>query len=197
MKDKNTVRTFIAVDLPPQMLERIEGITTFFKKETPPKALKWVDTENLHLTIKFIGEINEDKVAHVKQILSNTLASQNAFDIEISGLGMYPNKNNPRVIWLGIAGRKPLIQIFNSLDQALTTLDIRPEGRDFAPHLTIARVRRNTDKATVIAIGKTLSQFKVEPLGAVTIDQVHLYQSVLEPSGPIYTTLHSVSLNQV
>jgi len=191
------VRTFIAVDLPSNMLVRIEEITTYFMRKTPPKALKWVDMDNLHLTIKFIGEITEDKLEPVKHILSKALEDQNAFDIEISGLGMYPNKNNPRVIWLGIAGGKPLIQIFNSLDQALTTLDIRPEGRDFTPHLTIARVRRNTDKATATAIGKALSQFKVDPLGAITIDQVHLYQSVLEPSGPIYTSLHSVSLNQV
>jgi 2'-5' RNA ligase len=179
------------------MLARIDEITTFFKKNTPPKALKWVETDNLHLTIKFIGEINENKVEPAKHILSNALEDQKAFDIEVSGLGMYPNKNNPRVIWLGITGGKPLVDIFKILDQALTTLDIRPEGRDFTPHLTIARVRRKADKATIIEIGKTYSAFKVEPLGAITIDQVHLYRSDLTPSGPIYSTLHSVPLNQV
>lgn len=191
------MRTFIAVDLPANMLVRIEEITSFFKQKTPPKALKWVETENLHLTIKFIGEINENKVEPVKQILCDALQDQKTFDIEISGLGMYPNINNPRVIWLGITGGKPLVQIFRKLDLALTGLDIPTEGRSYTPHLTIARVRRNTDKTTETLIGKTLSQFKVDSLGTITIDQVHLYRSVLTPSGPTYSTLHSVPLNQV
>ena len=191
------MRTFIAVDFPPDMLARINEITTFLKKETASNALKWVETNNLHLTIKFIGEISVSKVEQVKQTLTKSLEDQFAFDIEIGGLGMYPNKNNPRVIWLGVNNGEPLIQIANNLDQALSDLDIKPERRSFSPHLTIARVRRNTDKSSAITIGKTLSQFKVETLGAITIDQVNLYHSKLTPSGPIYTILHSVSLNLV
>lgn len=191
------MRIFVAVDLPPHMLEKIEEITTFFNNKTPPKALKWVEKDNLHLTIKFIGEINNDQVEPIKHILSKSLADHNAFDIEISGLGMYPHKNSPRVIWLGITNKKPLINIFKILDKSLTAQDIKPEQRGFTPHLTIARVRRNTDKATVKEIGEILSQFKVDDLGNITIDQVKLYQSVLTPSGPIYTNLFSVPLNQV
>ena len=191
------MRTFIAVDFPQNMLTKINEITTYFKKETPTNALKWVQTDNLHLTLKFIGEIKESKVGQVKETLTNALQGQNAFNIQVGCLGMYPNKNNPRVIWLGIINEKPLIHIAKNLDQALTTLDIKPERRAFSPHLTIARVRKNTDKATAMLIGKTLSQFRVEPLGDVTVDQVNLYQSKLTPSGPIYTILHTVCLNQV
>lgn len=179
------------------MLEKIEEITTFFKNKTPPKGLKWVEKDNLHLTIKFIGEINNNQVEPIKRILSDSLADHIAFDIELSGLGMYPHKNNPRVIWLGITNGEPLINIFKILDKSLTAQDIKPERRVFNPHLTIARVRRNTDEATVKEIGETLSQFKVEALGSITIDQVKLYQSVLTPSGPVYTNLFSVPLNQV
>ena len=191
------MRTFIAVDFPPYMLKKIAEITAFFRTLTPEKHLKWVETDNLHLTIKFLGEIEEYKTAQVKHTLSQALKDQNCFDIEINGLGMYPSKNNPRVIWLGITGANPLTEIFKVLNLELTALDITPERRAFSPHLTIARIRRHTDHKQALQIGEILSEYKVESLGVITIEQVHLYQSVLTPSGPIYTLLHSVDLNQV
>lgn len=191
------MRTFIAVDFPTEMLEKIGEISAFFKQKTPGNALKWVETGNLHLTLKFIGEINENKLDQVKQALSHSLKGQVAFEVQVSGLGMYPSKIAPRVIWLGITGGEPLVKIHNFLDKNLAALDIKPEGRPLSPHLTIARTRRNVDKATAQKIGEALAQFKVESLGTITIDRVHLYQSILTPSGPNYTVLHSVSLNQV
>ena len=191
------MRTFIAVDFPSYMLKKIEEITAFFRTLTPEKDLKWVETNNLHLTIKFLGEIEEYKIAQVKHTLSKALKDQISFDIEIKGLGMYPNKNNPRVIWLGIVGANPLMKIHKVLNQELTALEITPERRAFSPHLTIARIRRHTDHKQARQIGEILSEYRVESLGAITIEQIHLYQSVLTPSGPIYSLLHSVDLNQV
>jgi RNA 2',3'-cyclic 3'-phosphodiesterase len=191
------LRTFIAVDFPPEMLEKIGEISTFFRQKTSENALKWVETGNLHLTLKFIGEINDNTLEQVEHTLSHSLNGQKAFEIQVSGLGMYPNKMAPRVIWLGITGGDPLVKIHHILDKNLAVLDIKPEGRALSPHLTIARVRKNVDKATAKKIGDTLAQFKVESLGTITIDRVHLYQSILTPSGPNYTVLHSVPLNQV
>jgi 2'-5' RNA ligase len=191
------VRTFIAVDFPPVILGKIEAIVDYFKKKVPDHALKWVDTDNLHLTIKFIGEIDPGKLEQVKSILTRCLEYQNAFEIEVAGLGMYPNQRAPRVIWLGITGGDPLGRIHATLDRHLSELGIKPEGRAFTPHLTIARIRKGTDRKTAQAIGETLAQFKVDSLGTVTIDRVHLYQSVLTPSGPIYTNLFAAMLNQV
>lgn len=191
------MRTFIAVDFPPNTLEKIADITGFFKTLTPEKTLKWVETENLHLTIKFLGEIDEQTAAQVKRTLSVALKDQHSFEIEISGLGMYPNKNKPRVIWLGITGAGPLADIYKVTNHELAKLEIQPEQRPFSPHLTIARIRRNTDHKAAQQIGEILSKYQVDPLGTITITQVHLYQSDLTPSGPIYTRLHSVNLNQV
>ena len=191
------MRTFIAVDFPPNMLKKIGEITTFFKTLTPEKGLKWVETGNLHLTIKFLGEIEENKTDQVKHTLAQALKDQNCFDIEIAGLGMYPNKRAPRVIWLGIVGASPLKEVYQVINRELTALDLTPERRAFSPHLTIARIRKHTDRQQAQQIGEILSTYKVESLGLTTIKQVHLYQSVLTPSGPIYTLLHSVDLNQV
>jgi 2'-5' RNA ligase len=191
------VRTFIAVDFPASMLEKIEDITAFFKSKTPEKALKWVDKDNLHLTLKFLGEINKSQIEQVQTVMAQSLEGYQPVDIEISGLGMYPDKRVPRVIWLGISGGEHLLEFHKTLDQSLARLGIKPEGRPYSPHLTIARVRRGTDKNIAKEIGETLSQFKVEPLGAIHIDRVLLYQSELTPSGPVYTTLYTVHLNQV
>lgn len=191
------MRTFIAVDFPPDMLETIGEICTFFKQKIPNNALKWVETENLHLTIKFLGEINENKLEQVKHTLTHALIGLKAFTVHVSGLGVYPNWAAPRVVWLGITGGEPLINIHSILDKNLTSLDINSEGRPLSPHLTIARVRKNIDQATLKKISDTLAQFKVESLGSIIIDRVHLYKSVLSPAGPSYTRLHSVPLNQV
>ena len=191
------MRLFVAIHFPKDLLFKIEEITRFFKGNTPPNTLKWVETQHLHLTLKFIGEVDESLLATIKESIIKSLTGQQAFEIEAGGLGMYPQKNNPRVIWLGISGGEPLIKMHTMLDQNLTALNIKRDGRAFSPHLTIARVRRNVLPTAVKSVGHTLSQFMVDPLGPITIDQVHLVQSKLTPSGPIYTILHSIALNLV
>jgi 2'-5' RNA ligase len=191
------MRIFIAIEIPQNIRVKIAEITDYLQSKTPPTAVKWVDSENLHLTIKFIGETVQEKIEEIAKVLNQSLLHQAPFSLEISGLGMYPNNTNPRVIWLGVTGGEPLIAMHNMLDQKLASLGIQREGRPFSPHLTIARLRRNTDTASIKRIGKTLSQFRVDSLGLFNIDHVQLFQSVLTPSGPIYTTLFSVPLNQV
>jgi 2'-5' RNA ligase len=191
------LRSFIAVDFPSEIIQKIEEIIKFFKTQTPEKALKWVSTNNLHLTLKFLGEIPEGRLDQIKTILSESLINRSTFTIGIKGLGMYPNKRNPRVIWLGITNEDSLIDLHKSLDQALQTADIEPEKRKYSPHLTIARVRRGTNQDTIKNIGDTLSQFKVDSLGNIPVEEIILYQSELTPKGPIYTPLMSKPLNKV
>lgn len=191
------LRTFIAVDFPPEIIQKIGKIITYFKTQTPDEALKWISTNNLHLTLKFIGEIPEEKLSQVQAVLADSLQNQSAFNIKIEGLGMYPNEHNPRVIWLGIVADDALINLHQTLDSALEEVDIEREKRKFSPHLTIARVRRGTKRNTISEIGEILSLFKVDSLGNTTIKQVVLYQSELTPKGPIYTPLMTISLNKV
>lgn len=191
------MRTFIAIDFPKEILEKISRIITFLQSQTTEKALKWVETDIMHLTLKFIGEISEDAVRDVQTIMRHTLQGQNAFEVSIEGLGMYPNPKNPRVVWLGISAEKALFDIQKNLDLALQKINIPSEKRGFSPHLTIARLRKSTDVKTIRLIGETLSQFKVDSLGTVLIKEIRLYQSQLTPTGPIYTPLLKIPLNQV
>jgi RNA 2',3'-cyclic 3'-phosphodiesterase len=191
------LRTFIALDFPPEIIQRIEEIIAYFRTQTPKDALKWVSTNNLHLTIKFLGEIPEEKLDQVKAILTDSLRNKSEFNIEIEGLGMYPNKHNPRVVWLGINADDTLINLHQILDSALQAVDIEREKRAFSPHLTIARVRRQTKRNTIKEIGEILSQFKVDSLGKINVKEIVLYQSELTSKGPIYTPLKVESLNKV
>ena len=191
------MRTFIAADFPPDILTKAGKITADLKQQMPGGAIKWVSTEKMHLTIKFIGEIQQNKIDRVKVLMSNILNDQPSFKIGIQNLGTYPHINNPRVIWLGIAQGAPLIEIHEKLDLALTELKIRSDRQKYSPHLTLARVRRDTDRDTVKEIGHILSHFKVDSLGTITISEITLYKSKLTPQGPEYTPLHVVSLNKV
>jgi len=191
------LRTFIAIEFPSEILRKIEKIINYFKSLTPEASLKWVATENLHLTIKFIGDFPEDNLAQLKSTINESLQDVRQFTISVEGLGMYPSGKRPRVIWLGISQADPIIEIHQKLDDALQTLNVKPDHRKFSAHLTIARVRRRTEDEVVAEIGKTLSEFKVGSLGEAKIDKFHLFQSELTPKGPIYTPLLTISLNQV
>ena len=191
------MRTFIAADFPPDILTKAGKITADLKQEVPGGAIKWVSTDKMHLTIKFIGDIQKNKITRVKELMTNILHDQPSFKIGIQNLGTYPDINNPRVIWLGITQGAPLIEIHKKLDEALTDLKVRSDRRKYSPHLTLARVRRDTDRDTVKVIGDILSRFKVDSLGTITISEITLYKSKLTPQGPEYTPLHVVSLNKV
>jgi 2'-5' RNA ligase len=195
--EREIVRTFIAIDLPEAVVKKIEGIISYLKTQTPSKAIKWVSAENLHLTLKFLGEVPESKLEQIKTLTLEAVQGISPFVITVEGLGMYPNYKNPRVIWLGIKNEKPLVSIAVQLDQILTSADIPREKRAFSPHLTIGRIRRRATPDEVIKVGATVAQFKVDRLGDVPVETIRLYQSDLKPQGPIYSPLFDIPLNKV
>lgn len=191
------MRTFIAIDFPAQINQKIDQIISFLKTQTPSEAIKWVAAENLHLTLKFLGDYPEQDQDQLTAVLDHALQQFSAFQISIGGMGMYPNQDNPRVIWLGISPADPLLILHKQLDNALANIGIQPDSRHFSAHLTIARVRRRIDRKMTHEIGKTLSTYRVETLGQVMVDTILLMKSELTPQGPIYTPLHRVRLNRV
>jgi 2'-5' RNA ligase len=191
------LRTFIAIDISSEILRKIDEITSFLKTQTPPDTLKWVAIQNLHLTLKFLGEISADQVNNIKSLTASALKDFKAFNMSIEGLGMYPNPNKVRVVWLGCKNGQSLIRAYEILDRTLASGGIEREKRSFSPHLTIGRVRRGIHPSVVKQIGETLSQFRIDHLGSFQVSHIRLYQSTLTPSGPIYKPLLTIPLDTV
>jgi 2'-5' RNA ligase len=191
------MRTFIAVDFPPEIISKVAKIIEYFKTQTPEKAMKWVPVENLHLTVKFLGDVPEARLEQVENIISGSLKGIPPFKVEVGGLGIHPNKHKPRVIWLNIACEQTLMDIHQNLNHALADAGIEPDNRVYSPHLTIARIRDQTVKETRQGIGRTLAEFKVDKLGEVTINEVILYKSELTRAAPVYSPILRQPLNQV
>lgn len=191
------MRTFIAIEFPVEIIQKIDNIISFLKAKTPAKAIKWVSADNLHLTLKFIGDYPDQKLEELIDILDHALKPFPVFDMIIQGMGMYPNEKNPRVIWFGISHDETILKIHKILDDSLQKVGVKPDRRDFDAHLTIARIRRRTGKAIIQEIGTILSNYTVDALGQVTVDGIILMKSDLTPQGPIYTPLHRVPLNRV
>lgn len=147
--------------------------------------LKAVESENIHLTLKFLGEIPQHKVDEVVEVVESI--SFDPFDYKVAGVGVFPNHRRPATIWAGISeGVSEVVMVFEELDAKLGKLGFERERRKFHPHLTICRVRSEKNKDQLV---EELIRLESTAFGVIGADRVVLKKSILTPSGPIYTTL--------
>jgi len=149
---------------------------------------KPVEVENIHLTLKFLGNVPAPRLGEVKSSLQQVIFS--AFTAEVKGAGAFPNLNHMNVIWVGVnEGWSQVEEIYEQVEKLLSGLGFRRENRPFSPHITVARVRsgRNRDE-----IANFLRRLGDETFGKITVNKVRLKQSILSSSGPKYSTLLDV-----
>ncbi|MFH1201317.1 MAG: RNA 2',3'-cyclic phosphodiesterase [Candidatus Omnitrophota bacterium] len=184
------MRTFIAVDVSKEIRETLGRIGT--KLRASGADVKWVDPQNLHLTLKFLGDIDLGKVEEIKEILSQMAKNYPAFRMVVTNLGAFPKASYPRVIWVGIdQGKDELLKISRELEKRLENLGIKKEERAMSCHITIGRVRSPLNRIHLI---KQMELFK-DPLNLdCTVDKIILYKSTLSRSGPIYEAVHESAL---
>jgi 2'-5' RNA ligase len=179
------IRCFIAIELSQeirQVLGRIED-----ELQGTISGVKWVKPDNIHLTLKFIGSIEEEKVDKIKEILNQIAQDIIPFKIELSSAGAFPSPGRPRVIWIGIEeGKEESSRLANLVEEKIAPLGIEKESRAFHPHLTLARVKFLKDKSSV---ENAFAHLKV-PQTEMTALKVTLFQSTLAREGAIYTVLH-------
>jgi len=148
-------------------------------------SVKLVEVGNIHITLKFLGEIEDHQVAEVSQVIRDITFEP--FQFKVEGVGVFPNLKRLKTIWAGITeGVGELVNVFNEVNAGLARLDFEKDRRKFQPHLTIARVRggQNRDKLVDALLGLEEMEF-----GAVNVDRIYLKKSVLTQRGPIYSTL--------
>jgi len=178
------MRCFIAVDVEePKLLDAIAEAQR--RLQSSGADLKLVERENLHITLRFLGEIPPSLAEAVGELIREM--SFKPFRVCFRGVGAFPNIHRPRVIWIGVSdGAEELKGLYAQVERGLLGLGLRGEDRPFTPHLTIARVRsgRNRDR-----LAMTLESLIDAEFGSLTVSHVRLKRSTLTPRGPIYTTL--------
>lgn len=155
--------------------------------------MSWVAPENFHLTLKFLGGVDEARVTAVAGALHEAAAPHAAFDIEIVGLGAFPSATRPRVLWAGVrAGHDALAALADAVDGALARLGFPREERAFSPHVTLARVR---EPRRAPALAGALSAAAAQLFGRVVVREATLMRSQLSPRGARYTPLAAAPLS--
>ena len=187
------LRTFIAINVPPAVLDTITRIQTRFK--SLGLHASWVKPGNIHLTLKFLGDTDPDRIPGIQNKLTETLASFARFQLSLGSAGVFPDTNNPRVLWLGLKDEEGALKTLQTdIEKTLESIGFPREQRPFSPHVTLARIKSPKGK-------KELKEEldAVNPKGISThpfdVGEIHLYESQLTPKGSIYTVLANFKLN--
>ena len=176
------VRLFIAVDLPAAEKNNLG------KMSFGIPGAKWIDPQQIHLTVRFIGEVEGSRFLDIKKALEQIRCAP--FSLALKGVGHFPPRGKPRVLWVGIKESQPLQSLKKRIDTALTGVGLQPEGRKYAPHITLARLKNSPiQKVADFLAGNGL--FRQEPF---KVRDFKLYSSALTPKGAIHTVEKIYSL---
>ena len=178
------IRSFVAVLLPEAVRARVGEAAAELRSRAG--SVSWVREENFHVTLRFLGSVDEATLGRVHEALAAAAAGLAPFRLALGGFGGFPTAQAPRVLWVGLtAGAEPLVQLHARLEAALARRGIPPEGRGFHPHVTIGRAR---EPRGVAGIGELLDGTG-GPLGESLVEAVHLMRSDLHPAGARYGVL--------
>jgi RNA 2',3'-cyclic 3'-phosphodiesterase len=190
----SVVRAFIAVDLPPDLQERLAQVIHKLKEQMGDVPVRWVPAENMHLTLKFLGDVSMSNLDVLKDILRGEAVDREQMVISLGTLGAYPKVRRPRVIWVGMEAPAELDALQRSIDKQTARVGYARDNRPFAPHITLGRVSRNATPDEVRIIGDVLNTMNIGYLGVARIGAVHLYRSDLQSDGAVYSRIYSAPI---
>ena len=188
------MRLFISINIPEHYRNLINNKISVIKNEIN-QELKWVKEENWHLTLKFLGEVEDKtKISRVKDILSELKDDYNSFPIRFQNISAFPDINHPKVIYVGInQDQNKLIKIHNSLDTSLSKVGFESENKKYTPHLTFARSKSQTNlKQISNSLKKYINKYFINIY--MKCDEISLMESKLLPEGPVYEKVFGISL---
>ncbi len=181
------MRLFVALDLPEPVRHAITELIA--KLQPKSRAAHWIKSENLHITLKFIGHVPNEKLSPIQTALSSIHVAH-PIEIHFRGMGFFPNERRPRAFWCGIASSPNLAELAANIDRALVPLGVEAETRPFTPHLTLARFKSDEGIREVV---QAATDMKSTDFGAATETNFHLYESLLKSTGAQYNRVASFS----
>jgi 2'-5' RNA ligase len=189
------MRTFIAIELPKEIKDSLASLQAQLK--TSGADVKWVEPQNIHLTLKFLGEVDEKKLEKIVNILEEVAKNKNPFFLSISSIGAFPKLDYPRVIWLGIdEGDKESKEIAKELEEKIAKTGIPKEDRPFSSHITIGRTKSALNREKLVQNLKTLAGNFGKRNLACRVTKLILFKSTLTPKGPLYEALKEANLKE-
>ena len=188
------IRVFIAVELPAELKKELSEVEGQIKKNSPP-VVKWVDPNNIHITLKFLGEISEDSIEELMPAIEEAAQGIQPFKLEVREVGAFPNLERVQVLWVGVKGElEKITQLQKNIELTTEQLGFPRESRAFSPHLTLGRVCDEARPNERQRLCKLLADTTFAALHNVNVAAVNLMKSQLTPTGPIYTCIGSVKL---
>jgi 2'-5' RNA ligase len=187
------MRVFIAIDIDEKIRKAIADVQKQLdaKVDIRKGDVKWVEPENIHLTLKFLGEIKDEQTAEVCDITKQVAEAYKNFVLDVESVGSFGGRS-ARVVWVGVSkGAEELLTLQKDLENRLSQAGYPPEEREFSAHLTVCRVK---NPKAGFKLADAVKQFENLKLGSVAANAIHVYQSQLTPAGPVYTLLGSFRL---
>ncbi len=193
------IRAFVAVELGAPLRQALAQAQATLRGQLqqavgPDVRIQWVEPESIHLTLKFLGAIPEERVSDIRAALARVAGGHSRFTVDVEGLGVFPDVHAPRVLWVGLTAHgDTLTRLAADVETGLAALGFPPEARPFNPHLTLARIKeRSRDIGRALSAGGVLTQ--EARLGALPVAALSLMKSDLQPSGSVYTQLQEIPL---
>jgi 2'-5' RNA ligase len=187
-KEELSVRVFIAIPLPGDLNAKLVALQQDFRRLQLEAA--WVREAGFHLTLRFLGDVDSTQIAPIESCMTATAQHCHPFSLSLAGVGVFPHASSPRVLWVGVQdGTGDLRHIQQRLDAQLRQVGLPPENRPFAPHLTLARLKRVLRRGDFLA---TLKVHRETMLGQLDVDHIELVESQLHPSGARYSIVNAV-----
>ncbi len=194
MEPAEQVRSFIAFELPDDVKSCIKRLQDRLRS-VDPSCAKWVGPEGIHLTLKFLGNVQADKLDAVVKAMQESAKGVPPFQLQLKGVGAFPNLRRVQIIWVGLAGNLEQLQALQSkLESNLVPLGFPKENRGFTPHLTLARLRETATLQQRQNLGEIIAKAEIEPNLIIKVEYLSLMRSQLSRSGAIYSCLSSVHL---
>ena len=189
------IRTFVAIRLNERVHARLERLMSELRGAMPARAIRWVAAENIHLTLEFLGDVESTRMELVPRALRIAAAGASPCEIQVAGLGCFPNTRAPRVIWAGVQeSTGALAALQGAVRRELRKLELVRDEREFSAHLTLGRVRQEAPPSAIREIGQVVEKTKTGNLEKQDVTSIHLFRSDLRPDGPIYAVLAELPL---
>ena len=189
------IRAFIAIELPSEIRAALSQLQDNFKTGKGA-SVKWVAPEGIHLTLKFLGNVDEAEIPALNKALSEAVRGVAHFYLELGEPGAFPNCQAPNIVWVGVGGEMETLRtLHNNIDHVLAPLGFPPEKRAFSPHLTLGRVRDETSPGERRRLGENVAALKTGAKPSFKVESVNLMRSRLTREGAIYSCLASFALS--